>query len=197
MPIHFRGFCSLDLAKWTFNLSKEPYSYEGLKLAPTLRTILYFKICKGLVSLDLPCMTFLVCLLLLDYGPIMGIFNLNLNFSQKPYFFSWEIECAPGSTWNLGEWFNDQNPWKKEKNGSGQTNIKWISLIGQTDFILWSKSLTFYFLIDSFSTCKPCKDQKVFTVYTRVSLEKRGAFLIISFDSMRDDQPLGKKIGIA
>ena len=54
--------------------------------------------------------------------------------------------------------------------------------------------------IDSFSTCKPCKDQKVFTVValaTRVSLEKRGAFLIISFESMRDDQPLGKKIGIA
>ena len=93
MPIHFRGFCSLDLAKWTFNLSKEPYSYEGLKFAPTLRTIVYFKICKGLVSLDLPCMTFLVCLLLLDYGPIMGLFNLNLNFSQKPYFFSWEMEA--------------------------------------------------------------------------------------------------------
>lgn len=196
MPIHFRGFCSLDLAKWTFNLSKEPYSYEGLKLALTLRTIVYLKICKGLVSLDLLhdiSRLFTPFGLWADYGAFQG----NLNFSQTPYFFSWEIECAPGSTWNLGEWFNDQNPWKKEKNGCGQTNIKWISLIGQTDFILWPKSLTFYFLIDSFSTCKPCKDQKVFTVYTRVSLEKRGAFLIISFDSMRDDQPLGKKIGIA
>ena len=115
MPIHFRGFCSLDLAKWTFNLSKEPYSYEGLKLAPTLRTILYFKICKGLVSLDLPCTTFLVCLLLLDYGPIMEIFNLNLNFSQKPYFFSWEIECAPGSTWNLGNDLSTKIPERKKK----------------------------------------------------------------------------------
>ena len=114
MPIHFRGFCSLDLAKWTFNLSKEPYSYEGLKLAPTLRTIVYLKICKGLVSLDLLhdiSRLFTPFGLWADYGAFQG----NLNFSQTPYFFSWEIECAPGSTWNLGNDLSTKIPERKKK----------------------------------------------------------------------------------
>ena len=176
-----------------FNLSKEPYSCEIPQIGTDFENYRVFQNLQragflGFTVHDISRL-FTPFGLWADYGAFQG----NLNFSQTPYFFSWEIECAPGSTWNLGEWFIDQNPWKKEKNGCGQTNIKWISLIGQTDLSYDTKACLF-FLIDSFSTCKPCKDQKVFTVValaTRVSLEKRGAFLINSFESMRDDKPLG------
>ena len=114
MPIHFRGFCSLDLAKWTFNLSKEPYSYEGLKLAPTLRTIVYLKICKGLVSLDLLhdiSRLFTPFGLWADYGAFQG----NLNFSQTPYFFSWEIECGLEVLETSGNDLTTKIPERKKK----------------------------------------------------------------------------------